>query len=154
MNDQPRAGCPLHLKQTFPHRAFIHSRDLDILSGQHPPAMHFRPLLFATLAIVPAIAHPSIEHDSMALDPRSAVTDQPELEKRESFWFYAGGGGCLTGWSGICRDTCLENIREDQIEHQAGIETCALQRTEIKRFGCFPGWSKCRCYCCSTVFGC
>lgn len=91
-------------------------------------------LIISPLAVLTVLAAPS--NIEAAQQPA-----ERDIEPR-AWFFYAGGGGCLTGWNGQCNFYCKDNIRTEP-EYQS----CVLTGSEIGRFGCVWGWSKCKCKC-------
>ncbi|KAL0930125.1 uncharacterized protein CTRU02_214945 [Colletotrichum truncatum] len=106
--------------------------------------MQFKTILLSSLAIFAVQAAPPAptlpERDGGSL----AELTERDIEARASFWFYAPiytGGTCLTSWGGNCNSVCKTNVREN------GVKNCSKISSQIARFGCVPGWSKCKCTC-------
>jgi hypothetical protein len=103
--------------------------------------MLLKNLIITNLAVLTVLAAPSaLENSERELEIIQSPAER-DIEQR-AWYFYAGGGGCLTSWSGQCNFYCRDNIRTEEEYH-----SCVLTSSEIGRFGCFPGWSKCRCNC-------
>src|SRR5688572_16385222 len=94
-------------------------------SIQHTFTMQLKTLLLSQLVVFTALAAPSnvanTERDIEELFPQPVERD---IEGR-AWSFYAGGGGCLTGWNGQCNFYCKDNIRT-----QAEYKSCVLTGSE------------------------
>ena len=119
----------------------IHQANKSTLNLNSYFIMHLKPFIITQLAVFTVLAAPS----NLEKSERNSDAPQQPAERdlqRRAWSFYAGGGGCLTGWNGQCNYTCKDNIRTEEEYH-----SCVLTGSEIGRFGCFPGWSKCKCKC-------
>ncbi|KAK4459327.1 hypothetical protein QBC42DRAFT_254521 [Cladorrhinum samala] len=78
--------------------------------------MHLKAFIVAQLAVFTVLAAPSNPTTS---EPFFDALQQPAERdiQRRAWSFYAGGGGCLTGWSGQCNYYCKDNIRTEAEYH-------------------------------------